>query len=229
MLRPVLVLLWVVILTTAVHAADPAAPPADDARTVLARLQQGRLWGELVLTDGRIRQVKVEGLSGDTLAVREVVGPLQERLAWYRWDQVVSARELGPTRLPAAPAVVASRHSLAGNLLLEAVVPGAGYLRIGQPRQAFTRLGLAVAAVGTGLATGKAGAAGWAPACVWLELAALADLRDQVRAGNARARANERGEPAAARVPPGNGVAVACAVGRSAAAGWAGLAARWSF
>jgi hypothetical protein len=229
MLRPVSVLLWVLLLTTAVGAADPVAPPTDDARTVLTHLQQGRLWGELVLTDGRIRQVKVDGLSGDTLAVREVVGPLQERPAWYRLDQIVSARELGPTRLPAVSVGVPSRHSLVGNLVLEAVIPGAGYLRLGQPRQALTRLGFAVAAVGTGLATGRAGAAGWAPACVWLELAALADLRDQVRAANARANAIERGEPQAARVLPGRGVGVGLTAGSNAAARWAGLAARWSF
>jgi hypothetical protein len=88
-----------------------------------------------------------------------------------------------------------SDHSVARALLLETLVPGAGYLSIGQPRSGLILAGVGALAVGTGIATGKAGAAGWVPICCWLKLASLADLWDQVRAINhlAEPRAARRG------------------------------------
>ena len=48
-------------------------------------------------------------------------------------------------------------------LALEAVVPGAGYLYVGETKQALALWALTGVAVTTAVATGEDGAAGWAP------------------------------------------------------------------
>ena len=71
-------------------------------------------------------------------------------------------------------------------LALEAVVPGAGYVYIGEMRQALALWGLTGIAVGTAIATGEDGAAGWAPLSAWIKIASLYQLKDKVRAMNDR-------------------------------------------
>lgn len=186
MVRKIALLLALILIQTAGAQVPPSAA-GEELRTLLVRLQENGLWGEAVLTDGRIRAMRIDTLQGDTLTVREVVGPLQERTAVYRLDEVVSVRELGERRLEPRPAASPAHHSVARVLLLETLVPGAGYLQIGQPRKGLVLVGLAAAAVGTGLATGRSGAAGWVPICAWLKVASLADLRDEVRALNRHA------------------------------------------
>lgn len=219
-------LLLVLMVSWSRIAGAQGSPAAagEDLRSLLVRLHEAGLWGEVVLTDGRIRAVQVDTLCGDTLTVREVIGPLQERTAVYRLDELVSARELGERRLPSRPAVSLSRHSAARALLLETLVPGAGYLSIGRLRPGLVLAGVGALAVGTGIATGKAGAAGWVPICCWLKLASLADLWDQVRAINhlaeplpaaGRGGAPERrpGEYLTPRRPPRSGGSGPCSRG----------------
>ena len=69
-------------------------------------------------------------------------------------------------------------------LALEAVVPGAGYLYVGETKQALALWALTGVAVTTAVATGEDGAAGWAPLSAWIKVASLFQLRDTVQAIN---------------------------------------------
>lgn len=158
---------------------------ADQLRQGLERLQTERLWGELVLEGGIAREVRVDSVAGDTVAVREILGALQERRAVYRLSQIRSLRELGAQRIPLRRAAYTPPKSLKVALGLEALIPGGGYFYVGQSRQGLMLLAVAGAMVGSGIATGKDGAAGWAPLAAWLKLASLANLHAEVRGMNA--------------------------------------------
>jgi hypothetical protein len=64
------------------------------------------------------------------------------------------------------------------------LVPGGGYLYIGETKQALALWALTGVAVGTAIATGEDGAAGWAPLSAWIKVASLFHLRDKVQAIN---------------------------------------------
>jgi len=153
----------------------------EQLRQGLERLRAEKLWGEVVLEGGITRDIRVDSVAGDTVAVREVLGALQERRAAYPLSQIRSLRELGAQRIPLRRAPYVSPRSLSLALGLEALVPGGGYFYIGQSRQGLVLLALAGAMVGTGIATGKDGAAGWAPLAAWLKLASLVNLHAEVR------------------------------------------------
>lgn len=169
-----------------------AAVGIDGLNAELERLQTNGLWAEATLADGRIRPIFVESLSGDSVTVREVIGPLQERQAVYALSELSDLRELGVHRVPLRRALYQPQKSTVSALVLEAVIPGAGYLYIGETRQGLALIGLAAAAVGTGVATGEDGAAGWVPISTWIKIASLFHLRDQVRAMN-QAAADRKG------------------------------------
>ena len=54
-------------------------------------------------------------------------------------------------------------------------------------------MGLTVTAVGTAVLTGADAAAGWVPLSVWIKIASLAHLRDQVQSINKLAKNVELG------------------------------------
>lgn len=166
------------------------AMDAEQLRAGLQRLQSQGWWGELELAGGGTREVKVEAVAGDTVAVREVLGPLMEHPAVYSLAQIRSLRELGAQRIPLRRAAYALPRSLPLALGLEVLVPGGGYFYAGQPRQGFVLLALAGAVVGTGLATGKDGAAGWVPLAAWFKVASLVNLHAELRGINASAAGN---------------------------------------
>lgn len=167
-------------------------------RVLLQHLCDRRLWGEVVLADGRVRAIQVDALRGDSVAVREVIGALQERAAIYRLDQFSAARELGEHRIPSRRPQYLPPRSMATALALETLIPGGGYFYIGEPREGLILMGLAAAAVGTGIATGKKGAAGWVPISAWIKIASLLEVRDQVKAIN---QSGEVGSPSSTPGP----------------------------
>jgi len=151
---------------------------------ILGQLQEGELWGEAVFDGGRVRSIQVEEIKGDSVAVTEVLGPLQRQRATYALADFANLRELGPHRIQARHAVFRSSKSMLSALALEAVVPGAGYLYVGETKQALALWALTGVAVATAVATGEDGAAGWAPLSVWIKVASLCQLRDTVQAIN---------------------------------------------
>lgn len=161
------------------------AMDAEQLREGLQRLQRQGFWGELELTAGGIREVKVDAMAGDTVAVREILGPLMEHPAVYSLSQIRSLRELGAQRIPLRRAAYVVPRSMSLALGLEVLVPGGGYFYAGQPRQGLVLLALAGAVVGTGLATGKDGAAGWVPLAAWVKVASLVNLHAELRGGSA--------------------------------------------
>ena len=80
-------------------------------RETLGKLHESDMWGEAILERGGVRDIKVLSISGDTVAVREVVGALHERPAKYAVSDFRSVRELGMRRIPLQRAVL----TVAGN------------------------------------------------------------------------------------------------------------------
>ena len=162
-----------------------AAMDAEEVRGLLEKMARDGAWGEAVFEDGRVRSFRVESIEADSVAVVEVIGALQERPEVYALGEFRSLRELGAQRVQPRYAAFQPQKSGLVALVLEAVVPGAGYFYIGQQKQALALLGLTAAAVGTAFATGEDTAAGWGPISVWIKISSLTNLRDQVRAINA--------------------------------------------
>ena len=175
--------LWLALVLL-LPAAVQASTEAEELRSMLERLRSGGLWGEAELEDGRLRAIQVDSLSGDSVVVREVAGALHQRREVYALNEIRSLRELGEHRIPLHRAPFQAHKSMATALVLETIVPGGGYFYIGEPGHGLVLVGLAAAAVGTGLATGKDGAAGWVPISAWIKIASLFHLRDEVRALN---------------------------------------------
>jgi len=173
-----------------VAATAVSVEAAGDTRQILAQLQEDDEWGEVRLRVGDRRPVRVLYLSGDSVRVQEVIGALHERPAMYGLNEIESVRVLGPYRLARTPAPYQGSKSTATALGLELVVPGGGFFYIGKPRQGWSLLAFAAAAVATGALTGEDGAAGWVPLALWVKGASLAQVRDEVAAMEA-ARAQE--------------------------------------
>ena len=155
-----------------------------EIRSKLEHLQADSLWAEAVLTDGRLRSIQVESVGSDSAHVTEIYGALQRRSATYALADMRSVRTLGDHRIQTRSAAISVDKSMLSALALETVVPGAGYVYIGEMRQALALLGLTGIAVGTAIASGEDGAAGWAPLSAWIKIASLYQLRDKVRAMN---------------------------------------------
>jgi len=176
-------ILWLLVLVLS-PVRGQAEMERGELKALLARLQSEQTWGEAVLTGGRVRQIRVDSLGRDSVFVREVSGPLFERAAGYALREFDSLRELGAHRIPLRNAPRREERSLWKALALETVLPGGGYFYIGEKETGAALIGLAAAAVGTGIATGKDGAAGWVPISAWVKIASLFNLRDEVRALN---------------------------------------------
>lgn len=163
-----------------------AQEASDGIRNKLELLQMDNLWAEVILADGRLRSIRVESVGSDSADVMEIYGALQRRTAVYALADMRSVRTLGDYRIQTRSAFVSVDKSMLRALVLEAVVPGSGYMYIGEMRQALALWGLTGIAVGTAIATGEDGAAGWAPLSAWIKIASLYQLRDKVRAMNDR-------------------------------------------
>ena len=176
----------VLTVLVALNGAGPvgAATNVDQVRGKLVQLQENDLWGEAVLEGGRIRSIKVDSLSSDSVAVNEVLGALQRRPAVYALAEIRSLRELGAQRIPLRRAPYRASKSMIAALGLELLIPGGGYFYMGESRQGFALLGFSAAAVATGFATKKDGVAGWAPIATWIKIASLFHLYDEVKALN---------------------------------------------
>ena len=173
------------MLVTHAAATQTSAEAAEGKiRETLKKLHDEDLWGEVILQRGGTRDIKVLSIQGDTVAVREVVGALHERQAVYTVAEFRSLRELGAYRISQRRAAYTPRKSMFWGLLVEAAVPGGGYFYTGENRQGAALLLFSGAAVATGLATGKDGAAGWVPLAVWTKVASLLHLKDQISASN---------------------------------------------
>ncbi len=179
--------LSVATLLAGVTEGAEAQIEAGQVRTLLEELQSDNLWGEAVLAGGQIRSIQVGEIAEDSVHVTEVYGALQRRQATYAVADFSALRPLGSERIQLRRAAYGRSKSMLGALLLETVVPGGGYLYIGETRQALALWGLTGVAAATAIATGEDGAAGWAPLSAWIKVASLFQLRDKVRAMNANA------------------------------------------
>ena len=184
--------------------AQTVAMEAEQVQGELARLQEEGLWGELRLADGRMRSVKVESVAEDSAVVQQVVGAFQHLRAVYALSEIHSVRTLGSERIPPRRAVFGTSKSLTTALVLETLVPGAGYFYAGENGMGLTLLGIGAVVVGTIVATGEEGVAGTVPLAAWIKLGSLVHLRDEVRALNA---ANRQGL-SVQWVPPVEGVSL---------------------
>jgi hypothetical protein len=162
----------------------PSEAGAADVPSTLQAIHADSLWGEITLETGRVRQIQVQSLRGDSVAVREVIGALHVRPATYPLASIRSAREIGVQRIPQRLAPYRTPRSATVAMGLELVVPGAGFFYAGNARQGYSMLGFAAMVAGTAFYTGNDGAAGWAPFAAWIKIASLAQVRDQVRADN---------------------------------------------
>lgn len=180
-------LCWAWVLLSFLWATAPAGAAADpeELKNGLLQLKYAGRWGELHLEGGAVRAVQVDSLYGDSVAVSEVVGPLYEHRAVYKLTHIESLRDLGPHRIPLSSGPPGPHRSLVTALVLETILPGGGYFYVGQSGMGWKLLGVAAAAAGTAVATGKEGAAGWAPMLVWIKLATFLQLREEVAAVNA--------------------------------------------
>lgn len=151
----------------------------------LIKLDRDDLWGEAVLREGGVRPIKVVSMKGDTVDVREVVGPLQERPATYAISEFRSLRELGEHRIPMRRAPFRPSRSMILALGIELAVPGGGYFYVGETRQGLVMLGFSVLAAATAVASGESGVAGWVPIATWFKIASMVHLVDEVKAMNA--------------------------------------------
>ena len=165
--------IWLPVILLAARGAE-AAMETEEVRSLLEKMQAEEAWGEAVLTDGRVRSLRVEELEADSVAVVEVVGALQEREAAYALAEIRSLRSLGEYRIQARHAAYQQSKSGLLAFLLELPVPGAGYFYIGEHKQGLALMGMAVTAVGTAVLTGADTAAGWVPLSVWVKIASLA-------------------------------------------------------
>ena len=175
-------LLGALLLVGPLHAAlEP-----QELRAMLEKIQQNETWGEAVLEGGKIRPIKVQELGQDSVAVREVFGPFHERNKIYALTEFQSLRELGEFRIPLRRAPYREPKSMTVAIALEAIIPGGGYLYVGEAKQGMILLALGGIATTTALITKKDGAAGWVPISAWIKLASLTHLVDEVKAQNRR-------------------------------------------
>ena len=178
----------IIAVATAVMAIAPIWVSAESGdariRETLGKLHESDMWGEAILERGGVRDIKVLSISGDTIAVREVVGALHERPARYAVSDFRSVRELGMRRIPLQRAAYVPSKSVTTAMLIELAIPGGGYFYTGENRQGLALLFFSGAALATALTTGKDAAAGWIPIAAWVKVASLLQLRDQVRANN---------------------------------------------
>jgi hypothetical protein len=171
---------------TSIGVATPVAAENEvQHRNTLEKLRDQDLWGEVVLDQGRVRQIRVQSISGDTVSVREVVGPFQERGAMYTLSQFHAVRELGDFRISQRRSAYRPEKSLLTGLLFEIAVPGGGYYYAGETKQAFVLVLVSAAAAATAIKTGSDGAAGWVPVMAWTKVASLLHLADEIGASNA--------------------------------------------
>ena len=184
--------IWLPVILLAARGAEATMETAE-VRSLLQEMQAEEAWGEAVLTDGRVRSLRVEELAVDSVAVVEVVGALQEREAAYALADIRSLRSLGMHRIQARHAAYRQPKSGLLAFMLELPVPGMGFFYIGEHKQGLALMGMAVAAAGTAVLTGGDAAAGWVPLSVWVKIASLFHLRDQVQAINKLAKNVELG------------------------------------
>ena len=184
--------IWLPVILLAARGAEATMETAE-VRSLLQEMQAEEAWGEAVLTDGRVRSLRVEELAADSVAVVEVVGALQEREAAYALADIRSLRSLGIHRIQARHAAYRQPKSGLLAFMLELPVPGMGFFYIGEHKQGLALMGMAVAAAGTAVLTGGDAAAGWVPLSVWVKIASLFHLRDQVQAINKLAKNVELG------------------------------------
>ena len=166
-------------------AAVDAAESDLQLRSTLEKLRDQDLWGEAVLDQGRVRQIRVNSITGDTVSVREVVGPFQEKGATYVLEEFQTVRELGEFRIARGRSMYKPEKSLVTGMLIELVVPGGGYYYAGENKQALVLVLISAAATATAIQTGQDGAAGWVPIMAWTKVASLLHLADEIGASNA--------------------------------------------
>ena len=99
--------LLVITLAGAAHAAGGSGKVFER----LDHLRSENLWGEAVFDGDKVRSIKVDSMTTDSVSVIEVLGPLQQRLAVYALDDIRSVRELGTYRIPQQRAPFLERKS----------------------------------------------------------------------------------------------------------------------
>jgi hypothetical protein len=173
-------LFFIICLCASIDAKQFSSPIVP----VLKKLETEEQWGEAVFKDGKVREIRVEEVSKDSVIVVEIYGALQKKLVSYNIVDFKSIRVLGRQRiqLRSTPLNVPKSKVLA--LGSEIIIPGAGYLYLGDKQQALSLFTFTSVALTTALLTGEDATAGWLPLLSWVKFASMFQLNDKINAIN---------------------------------------------
>lgn len=178
MLRPFL--LFLLFQCVSIYAEEFSS----DMVPILKKLESEGLWGEAVLKNGKIRQIRVESVTNDSVEVTEVYGALQRRVISYSVGGFKSIRVLGNQRIQLRSTLIGDSKSKTFALGSEMIFPGAGYLYLGDKKQALSLFTFTGVALMTALLTGEDATAGWLPLLSWVKIASMFQLNDKANATN---------------------------------------------
>ncbi|MEE3234103.1 MAG: hypothetical protein VX294_08065 [Candidatus Latescibacterota bacterium] len=161
--------------------AEEFSPPM---LPILKKLESEGLWGEAVLNNGKTRQIRVENVTNDSVEVIEVYGALQRRIVSYSVGGFKSIRVLGNQRIQLRSTLIGNSKSKTFALGSEMIFPGAGYLYLGDKKQALSLFTFTGVALMTAVLTGEDATAGWLPLLSWVKIASMFQLNDKINAMN---------------------------------------------
>ena len=152
--------------------------------TILKNLETGEQWGEAVFKDGKVREIRVKEVSKDSVIVVEIYGALQKKHVSYNIMDFESIRVLGKQRIQIRSTQLNVPKSKVFALGSEIIIPGTGYLYLGDKQQALSLFTFTGVALTTALLTGEDATPGWFPLLSWVKLASLFQLNDKINAIN---------------------------------------------
>jgi len=151
---------------------------------ILKKLESEGFWGEVVLNNGKIRQIRIESVTNDSVEVIEVYGALQRRVVSYSIGEFKSIRVIGNQRIQLRSTLIGDSKSKVFALGSEMIFPGAGYLYLGDKEQALSLFSFTGVALMTAVLTGENATAGWLPLLSWVKIASMFQLNDKINATN---------------------------------------------
>ena len=173
-------LFFLVFQCISIHAEEFPS----DMVPILKKLESEGFWGEVVLNNGKIRQIRIESVTNDSVEVIEVYGALQRRVVSYSIGEFKSIRVIGNQRIQLRSTLIGDSKSKVFALGSEMIFPGAGYLYLGDKEQALSLFSFTGVALMTAVLTGENATAGWLPLLSWVKIASMFQLNDKINATN---------------------------------------------
>ena len=173
-------LFFIICLCASIDAKELLSPIVP----VLKKLENEKQWGEAIFNDGKVREIRVEEVSKDSVVVVEIYGALQQKNVSYNILDLKSIRLLGKQRIQLRSTLSNVTKSKFFALGSEIIIPGAGYLYLGDKQQALSLFTFTSVALTTALLTGDDATAGWLPLLSWVKIASMFQLNDKINAIN---------------------------------------------